>query len=123
MKPPRAPLFLERETYRRRRIMDGARILPVAGFAIDYVRKREAVIAHDTRLTRLLTMASSALRSGNSLRKSKYVDYRVDVTEATIRSRSPFPYQVDGDYLGEVTELRFRWEPDALRLVRPVLGS
>ena len=34
MKPPRAPLFLERETYRRRRIMDGARILPVAGFVL-----------------------------------------------------------------------------------------
>ncbi|HPD91871.1 MAG: hypothetical protein H6900_14560 [Rhodobacter sp.] len=34
MKPPRAPLFLERATYRRRRIMDGARILPVAGFVL-----------------------------------------------------------------------------------------
>ncbi|MFN3954658.1 MAG: hypothetical protein ACK4LQ_09400 [Pararhodobacter sp.] len=29
---PRGPLFLERDTYRRRRVMDGARILPVAGF-------------------------------------------------------------------------------------------
>jgi len=28
---PRAPLFLERQTYRRRRLMDAARILPVAG--------------------------------------------------------------------------------------------
>lgn len=28
----RGPLFLERETYRRRRLTDGARILPVAGF-------------------------------------------------------------------------------------------
>lgn len=32
MKPPRAPLFLERETYRRRRLMDAGRILPVVGF-------------------------------------------------------------------------------------------
>jgi hypothetical protein len=31
----------------------------------------------------------------------------------------PFPYQVDGDYLGETTELAFRHEPDVLRLVRP----
>jgi len=34
MKPPRGPLFLERETYLRRRVMDGARILPVAGFVL-----------------------------------------------------------------------------------------
>lgn len=34
MKPPRAPLFLERETYRRTRLMDAARILPVAGFVL-----------------------------------------------------------------------------------------
>ena len=34
MKPPRAPLFLHRETYRRRRIMDAARILPVIGFVL-----------------------------------------------------------------------------------------
>lgn len=71
------------------------------------------------RLVRLLAMAGSALRSGDSLRKSRHVDYRVDVTEATIASATPFPYQVDGDYLGEVTELRFRWEPDVLQLVRP----
>ena len=34
MKPPRAPLFLERDTYRRSRLMDAARILPVAGFVL-----------------------------------------------------------------------------------------
>ena len=31
MKPPRQPLFLARETYRKRRLMDGARLLPVVG--------------------------------------------------------------------------------------------
>jgi hypothetical protein len=30
---PREPLFLERQTYRRRRLMDGARVLPVVGAA------------------------------------------------------------------------------------------
>ncbi len=34
MKSPRAPLFLERQTYRRRRLMDAARILPVLGFVL-----------------------------------------------------------------------------------------
>ncbi|WP_108482132.1 hypothetical protein [Oceaniglobus ichthyenteri] len=31
---PTEPLFLERQTYRRRRLMDAARILPVAGFIL-----------------------------------------------------------------------------------------
>lgn len=34
MKQPRAPLFLERQSYRRRRLMDAGRILPVAGFLL-----------------------------------------------------------------------------------------
>ncbi len=34
MKSPRPPLFLERQTYRRRRLMDAARILPVLGFVL-----------------------------------------------------------------------------------------
>jgi len=33
MRPP-APLFLERETYRRRRLMDAARLLPLFGAAL-----------------------------------------------------------------------------------------
>ena len=31
----------------------------------------------------------------------------------------PFPYQVDGDYLGETEHLEFRHEPDALTIVQP----
>ncbi|WP_102107148.1 hypothetical protein [Oceaniglobus roseus] len=31
MAPPREPVFLERQTYRRRRLMDAARVLPVLG--------------------------------------------------------------------------------------------
>jgi YegS/Rv2252/BmrU family lipid kinase len=37
----------------------------------------------------------------------------------TIESATPFPYQLDGDYLGETLRLAFRWEPDAIRLVLP----
>ena len=32
---------------------------------------------------------------------------------------APFPYQVDGDYLGEVQRLELVHEPAALRLVLP----
>ena len=31
MREPQEPLFLARETYRRRRLMDAARLLPLAG--------------------------------------------------------------------------------------------
>ena len=31
MREPQEPLFLARETYRRRRVMDAARLLPIAG--------------------------------------------------------------------------------------------
>ncbi|MEZ5752034.1 MAG: hypothetical protein R3D60_08730 [Paracoccaceae bacterium] len=34
MKRPRPPLFVERTAYRRRRLMDGARVLPVVGFIL-----------------------------------------------------------------------------------------
>ncbi len=32
MTKPRQPLFLERETYRHRRVADAARLLPILGF-------------------------------------------------------------------------------------------
>jgi hypothetical protein len=36
-----------------------------------------------------------------------------------VEGYGPFPYQVDGDYLGEVEHLDIRHEPDVLRLVIP----
>jgi diacylglycerol kinase family enzyme len=35
----------------------------------------------------------------------------------TFRSRRPIAFQVDGEYLGEVTELAFRYVPNALRVL------
>jgi diacylglycerol kinase family enzyme len=32
---------------------------------------------------------------------------------------APFPYQLDGDYLGETNKLIFTWEPEAVRLIIP----
>tara|TARA_R110002124_G_scaffold168068_4_gene335565 strand:+ start:26208 stop:26555 length:348 start_codon:yes stop_codon:yes gene_type:complete len=34
MSKPKPPLFLEREPYRRRRLTDGARFLPILGFVL-----------------------------------------------------------------------------------------
>lgn len=63
----------------------------------------------------------SALGHGGRLRRSPHVDHRPDLTDFTVVSRRPFPYQVDGDYLGEVEELRVSHEPNALRIVVPLV--
>ena len=41
------------------------------------------------------------------------------VDELVIEGSSTFPYQVDGDYLGETNRLHFRHVPEAVRLVFP----
>ncbi|MEA2705096.1 MAG: hypothetical protein QOJ69_1363 [Actinomycetota bacterium] len=63
----------------------------------------------------------SALGHGGRLRRSPHVDHRPDLTSFTVVSRRPFPYQVDGDYLGEVEELSVSHEPNALRIVVPLV--
>jgi diacylglycerol kinase family enzyme len=66
-----------------------------------------------------LGVAASALGTGRHLRGHRAVAYRTDLEEVVVRGYGPFPYQVDGDYLGEVEELRLRHVPDALTLVLP----
>jgi diacylglycerol kinase family enzyme len=41
------------------------------------------------------------------------------VVAATLTARSEVPYQMDGEPMGDAAELRFCWEPDSLRLIRP----
>jgi diacylglycerol kinase family enzyme len=67
----------------------------------------------------LLGAASSALGLGRDLRRQRRTDLRTDVGKFTVNGYGPFPYQVDGDYLGETEQLEFRHEPDVLRLVSP----
>jgi diacylglycerol kinase family enzyme len=82
-------------------------------------RPLTSVTVRSMRTLRFLSLMSSALGSGARLRSSKWVDYRPDISALTVKGFGPFPYQVDGDYLGEIDELVFRHEPDALRLVLP----
>ncbi|WP_208027160.1 diacylglycerol/lipid kinase family protein [Rhabdothermincola sediminis] len=71
-------------------------------------------------LVPLLGLAASALATGEHLRRSHHTDYRTDLAEVRVTGHGPFPYQVDGDYLGETTELRFTHCPGVLDLVVPV---
>ncbi|MCU0267417.1 MAG: hypothetical protein MUF83_02100 [Acidimicrobiales bacterium] len=70
-------------------------------------------------LASILGLAGRALAGGGRIRHSHAVDYRVDLTEAVIEGYGPFPFQVDGDYLGEVERLTLRHEPAVLDLLVP----
>ena len=61
----------------------------------------------------------SVLGSGVRARRHRKVAYRHDLSCLRVEGYGPFPYQVDGDYLGEVESLELRHEPDVLRLVIP----
>lgn len=67
----------------------------------------------------LLAVVASALGSGRRLRSSRHVAHADNVTSLEIVGYGPFPFQVDGDYLGEVEHLTLRHEPAVLALVVP----
>jgi len=50
---------------------------------------------------------------------NKHLVVRENVPALSVDHERPFPYQLDGDYLGETTELRFTHVPEAVRLVMP----
>jgi diacylglycerol kinase family enzyme len=68
---------------------------------------------------RTMRIIGSALASGKHLRNNRWTDYRHDLTTLTVRGYGPFPYQVDGDHLGDTDELVIRHEPHVLDLVVP----
>jgi diacylglycerol kinase family enzyme len=71
------------------------------------------------RATSMLSIAAAAMLSPEMLHRHPNIEHRDGVTSAVITGTEPFPYQVDGDYLGEVNRLDFGYEPDVLTLVVP----
>ena len=82
------------------------------------VLKRAAQRDAPTLVTRLLSESMEAAQH-------RQIEHFDDVTEATIESisrdghgdRRPLPLQLDGDYIGEVEQLRLRIAPGALTVV------
>jgi diacylglycerol kinase family enzyme len=68
----------------------------------------------------MLSVSASALRQGRRLRHHRRLIQASDLDEITITGYGPFPYQVDGDYLGKADRLVLSWEPHVLTLVVPV---
>jgi diacylglycerol kinase family enzyme len=68
----------------------------------------------------LLRNALSAMTRGKKVQKHKDLLQLADLDGMTfVANHGPFPWQVDGDYLGEVERLEITYEPDALTLVMP----
>lgn len=65
----------------------------------------------------MLRTLFSALRGGG-VKKRPWLEVQTNISAVTFKDERAFPYQLDGDYLGEVREIVFEYVPNALRLVR-----
>jgi YegS/Rv2252/BmrU family lipid kinase len=81
------------------------------------------VVFRTLKLASMLSLIYSALRGGERLRNHRRIHIAHDLTEFKVDGHGPFPYQVDGDFLGETESLRLRWEPESLTLVQPLIHS
>jgi diacylglycerol kinase family enzyme len=77
-----------------------------------------AVTLKSLSVTSVVRVATSALR-GRGVAGRHGVEVATDLRALTVVSADPFPYQVDGDYLGETRELAFEHAPAVITLVLP----
>ena len=70
--------------------------------------------------TAILSSLAGALRGGG-VKPAAHLDIREDVRRLVSNTTTPFPYQVDGDALGDTRRLEFDYVPDAVSLVFPTL--
>jgi diacylglycerol kinase family enzyme len=73
----------------------------------------------DGYFTIVLNCAIGRALRGTPVAPSRRIDVRTDLAGVEVAAETPFPYQVDGDFLGDTRRLSFRHEPDALDLVVP----
>lgn len=67
----------------------------------------------------LLRAAGTALTGRRGVQPTRQVVRVDDVAAVSVNGFGSFPYQVDGDYLGEVSHLNLRHEPACLNLLVP----
>jgi diacylglycerol kinase family enzyme len=102
-------------TYLGNRPLD---IAPDATFA----KGLTMVVVRSMRLDRTLRVIARALQGNGAVARDPYVHYRADVDALVVEGIDgrPFPWQLDGDHLGEVDRVELRHVPDVLDLVLPV---
>jgi YegS/Rv2252/BmrU family lipid kinase len=77
------------------------------------------VILRTMDFAKTLALIGSAIGSGRHLRSSRHAVVAHDLRRIDITGHGPFPFQVDGDFLGHTEALTFEHRPDALRLLTP----
>lgn len=80
------------------------------------------VTVRSLRADRAMRVMFKALQGHGALQRDRSVHYRSDVDAVVVEGLGgrPFPHQIDGDYLGEITRVELRHEPEVLDLVLPV---
>ncbi len=73
----------------------------------------------DLRFGRVVRAVATSLRRGERPRPVAGILQHEDLGALTVRGDRPFPYQVDGEYLGEVDRLDIVHEPGALTILVP----
>src|SRR3954447_16666248 len=86
--------------------------------AATFERGLVAITFKTLKVGAVLGALAGALRGGG-MTASDAVDVQTDLSCLTVSSARPFPFQLDGDYLGETMELKFQHRPNAVNLVYP----
>jgi diacylglycerol kinase family enzyme len=76
-------------------------------------------VLHNLRVWLILRAAVSGLTTTRFLDQSLEITQRAGAEEIALTGDRPFPWQVDGDYLGVADQLAVRYQADALNLVVP----
>jgi diacylglycerol kinase family enzyme len=85
----------------------------------DLDRALALTVLHHLRAPLVVRAALSGVGSGRFVGSSPDITQRGDLTQLSITADRPVAWQVDGDYLGTLTSVDVRYEPDALTLVVP----
>jgi len=72
------------------------------------------------KLTPMMRLVTQLIKGDGSVSTNPSVTYHPALLDLTVTGHGPFPYQVDGDHLGDTEELVFQWRPDRLSLVVPM---
>lgn len=78
------------------------------------------VVLRDLSAATLVGAAAGALAGGSRLETMGRVAVHRDLESVRVEGLGPFPWQVDGDFMGEVDHLEVRHRPDCLDVVVPV---
>jgi diacylglycerol kinase family enzyme len=94
------------------------RRLTVSPYA-DLDRALAVTVLHHLRAPLVVRAALSGVGAGRFVRSTADITQRGDLTRLSVTADRPVPWQVDGDYLGILTSIDVRYEPDGITLVVP----